>query len=69
MSKPWLSWSLLGLALLSTGMAAGQEAPPRMSEKEILAQADEARGNLDGVEWRLDILAETGSHTQEMSLP
>lgn len=71
MSKPWFKSSLLGLALLSANMTAGQEAPPQtpaLSAKEILAQADEARGNLDGVAWRLDILAETGSHTQEMSL-
>jgi hypothetical protein len=71
MCKPSPLWWLLGLQLLLGGIASGQDAPiqtPALSTKEILTQADEARGNLGGVEWRLDILAETGSSTQEMSL-
>ena len=36
-----------------------------MSPKEILAKADEARGNAEGMEWEIDIASIEGGRQQE----
>ena len=39
-----------------------------MSPKEILARADEARGNSEGMEWQIDISSVEGGRQQERTI-
>ncbi|MFZ1575772.1 MAG: outer membrane lipoprotein-sorting protein [Chromatiaceae bacterium] len=71
MYKPVLVSGLVRTALIATWVFIGGVAiamDGQMRATEILAQADEARGNLDGVEWQLHLHAEDSKDEQEMTM-
>lgn len=71
MYKPVLVPGLVRTALIATWVVIGGAANAmdgQMRASEILAQADEARGNLDGVEWQLHLRAEDNKDEQEMTM-
>lgn len=71
MYKPVLVSGLVRTALIATWVVIGGAANAmdgQMRASEILAQADEARGNLDGVEWQLHLRAEDPKDVQEMTM-
>jgi len=64
-----LQW-YLGIALLVSCMGLCLPSPLRagMSPEEILRKADEARGNLEGVEWEIGIQSIEGGREQNRTL-
>lgn len=71
MYKSVLVSGLVRTALFVTWVVIGGAANAvdgQMRASEILAQADEARGNLDGVEWQLHLRAEDSKDEQEMTM-
>jgi len=64
--RGWLS--ALALTASLAGIAAGGEGEGALSASEVLAKADEARGNLAGVQWRLHLRAEDAKGEQEMTM-
>ena len=56
---------VLGLAFLWCLPAFSPPLHAEMSPKEILVKADEARGNLEGMEWEIDIASVEGGRQQE----
>ena len=55
----------LGLAFLWCLPAFSPPLRAEMSPKEILVKADEARGNLEGMEWEIEIASVEGGRPQE----
>ena len=56
---------VLGLILLCWLSASLQPLHAEMSPKEILTKADEARGNVEGMEWEIDIASVEGGRPQQ----
>lgn len=57
--------ALIASLLVSWSVRAAAEQP---NSAEILARADEARGNLDGVEWELQLFSEDPRGEQEITM-
>ena len=53
---------LLGMVVLTMPVSA------EMSPKEILSRADEARGNLEGIEWQIEIASVERGRTQKRTM-
>jgi hypothetical protein len=49
------AWSVVAFVSVLGGAAGHGQDPDQSREKEILRRADESRGNLAGVEWKVDI--------------
>ena len=61
----WLFKILFTVLLLSFHNIS---MPAEMSHEEILSSADRARGNVEGIEWNIDIESIEGGHTQHRSM-
>jgi len=59
---------ILGLTLLCWLSIAVPPLHAEMSPKEVLAKADEARGNIEGIEWEIDINSIEAGRPQERLL-
>jgi len=56
---------VVGLTLLCSLFAYAPPLHAEMSPKEILVKADEARGNVEGMVWEIDIDSVEGGRTQQ----
>lgn len=66
-----LSTIVVAIALVPLLIAGGRSfaaGPSGMSAVEVLTQADEARGNLDGIRWLLQIEAREKGQTEKMAM-
>ncbi len=63
--RDWIILGLLFISLLSSPLPSLQAA---LSPKEILAKADEARGNAEGIEWEILIESIEGGREQQRTI-
>jgi outer membrane lipoprotein-sorting protein len=59
---------LVFVVLCSIGLSLSSPAYAAFSPEEILRKADEARGNMEGVEWEIDIKSIEGGREQNRTL-
>ncbi|MBI5551026.1 MAG: outer membrane lipoprotein-sorting protein [Desulfobacterales bacterium] len=64
--KRMISLSIAGLLIFGANLPAAAEQAP--SAQQIIAQADRARGNVDGIVWTADIESNEDGKVQQRSL-
>jgi len=64
--KTLLSLSMATLIIFASGLAAAAE--PALSPRQIITQADRARGNVDGIVWTADIESTEDGKIQQRTL-
>jgi len=64
--KTLLSLSMAAWAIFSAGLSAAAE--PALSPQQIIAQADRARGNVEGIVWTADIESTEDGKVQQRTL-
>lgn len=64
--RKWLPWSVTPLRVLFVLLLLAGSASADLSTEEILKKADEARGNLKGVQWEVSVVSKEKERTTEM---